>query len=265
MNTSLDIKKITDATVKLALFGAQKLSKASQQDTLNATLKKIQESIAQLNAEGTVTKDQLVKAIFQILAAGSDLSKSLYVQDLENLANQVYLIVTGNGGDFGTIWVDIQNLYNGKLKGLPAAEPNVAADAEALETGLITVLGYILQNLKLNGSTEEDIAAVIAGLTSGIDVILNPVANADGSVAQIVDVTTDEAVAAVYEVLEAIADLTGSHTPLAIEQLLQKIYAIIEGNQSNFVKFFQGIGVEIQAAILAKKAKKEAAQAAKAQ
>lgn len=247
MNTSLDIKKLTDAGVKLAIFGAQKLATASEQQPMNETLAKVKAAISQLNGEGTVTKDQLVVAIFQILSAGADLSKSLYVQDLESLANQIYLIVTGNGGDFGTVWTDIQNLYNGKLKGLPAAEPNVAADALALETGLVTVLGYILQNLKLSGAAEEDIKAVIEGITTGIDAY-------DATVA----ITTDVAVGCLYEVLEAIADLTGSHTPLAIEQLLQKIYSIIEGNQSNFVKFFQSIGVEIQAAILAKKAKKEA-------
>jgi len=247
MNTSLDIQKITDAGTKISIFGAQKLAKASKQPDLVGTLTKIKAAISQLNGEGTVTKDQLVTAIFQILSAGADLSKSLYVQDLESLANQLYLIVTGGGGNFGTVWADIQLLYNGKLKGLPSAEPNIEADAQALETGLITVLGYLLQNLKLSGAVEADIASVVAGITSGIDAF-------DATV----EITTDVAVAALYEVLEAIADLTGSHTPLAIEQLLQKIYQIIEGNQSNFVKFFQSIGVQIQAAILAKKAAKEA-------
>ena len=246
-NLQVDIQKFSDAAVKLSVFGAQRLAKANEQQTLSATLATIKTAITALNGEGTITKDQLATAIFQILSAGADLSKSLYVQDLENLANQLYLIITGGGGNFATVWSDIQNLYNGKLKGLPSAEPNIAADAQALETGLITVLGYVLQNLKLAGSTEDDIKSVLAGITSGIDAFDTTV-----------EITTDIAVGAVYEVLEGIADLTGSATPLAIEQLLKKIYAIVEGDQSNFIKFFQSIGLSIEAHKLAKQAQKEA-------
>jgi len=246
MNTTDDIKKITDAIVKLSAYGAQKLAKgtAGTAIAIETTFANLKTGFQAIKPGTAYTPKQLALFIFQILSGIADLSKNLYVQDLESLAKQLYTIFTGGQGDFAEVWTDIQNLWNGKLKGLPAAEPNTALDASNLEQGVIGIFGYIISKLPA-GTPQGDIDAIIAGICSGLDAV-------DPNV----QISDDEAVSALYEVLDAIADLTGSHTPLAIEQILQKIWGLVNGNQSSFVKFFESISVAIEAKRLAKQASK---------
>lgn len=246
-NVTDDIKKISAAVVTLALFGAQKLSKAAQAIPIATTFENLKAGFDSITPGAMYSTDQIAVAIFKILSAVADISKSLYVQDLESLAKDLYTIFTGGqGADFATVWTEIQNLFNGKLKGQAAKEPDTTADAAALESGLVTLVGYIIS--KLPASTPVvDINALLSGIKEGMDAAFPDVA-----------ITNDVAMEAIYEVLDAVADLTGSQTPLSIETILRKIYALVNSDVNSFFKFFQGIGVAIEARRLAKQAAKEA-------
>jgi hypothetical protein len=241
MDIQTDIKKMVQAVVLLTAFGASKLSKATQAVAIQTTFDNLKAAFKLIDPANPPTKEQLIQAIFKVLSASANLTSNKAVQDLESLAQQIYSIITGNPQgtvDFLTIVADIKALFHGKVSGVPAAPLDAANDAKLLEEGLVVIVAYILAQLPQNA--EQTAAEVIAAITAGLD-----------SFDQATAITNEQAMTALFHVLEAIADLSGNHSVLVIEQLFEKIYGIIGGTQGNFVKWFEEIGVLI-------KAKKEA-------
>ena len=234
-----DVNNITQATTKLAFYGAGKLAKNGT-TTEQAVLAQLQTSFKAINLAQPPTLLMLFLAVISFLKALANITKNLTVQAIEQLCGDAYsaIFTPASGVTFLTVWADVRNLFSGGASGLVAAV-DVTSDIDLFISSLTTMLCYALS--KLSGIAMDEAQAAVANIILALD-------GAD-------TVTDQEAAGFVFEIVDAGADLSNNTEVILVDKFLHTLYNIFTGNGNQLTNFIDAIKLKIQA----KKAAKEAA------
>ena len=194
-----DVKKLTAATVVIAFFAAFKFSKADSTVTVKSILEKLKAGFAGLSAQLATppTPQQLAVAIFKILTAVANVTPNITFQELEGLAFNIFTAITGGSTiDFALVWGEVKDLLHGKVDGTLQAI-NIEGDTQLLIDGFVGTFAFGLSKIT-DANAAQFVDEVLADLSASLDSIdeANPP-------------TEQNALQAVYDILDAIDDFWG--------------------------------------------------------